>query len=162
MVASALCKSKARMRVLIYALIDPRFPSQLRYIGKTTQPRARLRKHVRAQGRDRPTHRGKWIKSILADGVEPQMIRLLMVKEKHANAAEREMIKRSLSVGHPLTNGSIGGDGGALMPEAQARATAKIRDHVKTGKIKPPTRPEMKVSAAFLKPSRRNVDRRSG
>jgi hypothetical protein len=44
-------------------------------------------------------------------------------------------------------NGSLGGEGGALTPELQARATAKLREKIRSGALKMPTMtPEQKAA----------------
>ncbi len=49
--------------------------------------------------------------------------------------------------GHPLVNGSAGGDGGALLPEIQARVNQKLRDGVKSGLFKMPVMTPEQASA---------------
>lgn len=131
------------MRTTIYALFDPRSPEIVRYVGKSRRPRARLRKHLKPTGRDLATHRGKWIAKLLAEGVAPAMLVLARVPAEREDEAERAMILRMRAAGHPLTNGSLGGEGGALTPEAQARATATMRAR---GIRPPPMTPEQRLA----------------
>lgn len=126
------------MRVSIYALIDPRAPNVIRYVGQTAKPRERLRKHLRAAGRDKPTYRGHWIAKLREEGVEPVLIVMVRVDVRHRNEAERHMIRQLRLAGHPLVNGSAGGDGGALNPEIQARVNAKLRAGIRSGRYKGP------------------------
>jgi hypothetical protein len=80
------------MRITIYTLVDPRVPDIIRYVGQTAKPKERLRKHCKAAGRDRPTYRAHWIRQLLGAGVQPQLITLLRVQERHRNAAERDIL----------------------------------------------------------------------
>jgi hypothetical protein len=126
-----------RRRVTIYALVDPRIPDAIRYVGQTTDPNGRLRDHCKLSKRDRPTYRGHWIASLLADDIKPHLRVLLRVRPEHKDAAERDMIRRMRAAGCPLVNGSLGGDGGALNPEIQARVNAKQRERIASGLWKP-------------------------
>jgi hypothetical protein len=119
----------------------------VRYVAKTRTPAERLRKHRKAAGRDRNTYRGNWIRSIQDAGVQPEMRVMLRVAVKHEDAAERAMIRRMRAEGHPLTNGSLGGDGGALTPELQARASAKLRELHRLGLLTPPKRTPEQTAA---------------
>lgn len=122
-------------------------PGVHRYVGKTRNPQERLRRHCKIQKRDRPTWRGKWLAKLLAENVRPIMILLVMVDAKHEDEAERELIRRLKAAGHPLTNGSDGGEGGRLHPEIQARATAKLKAMAASGELQPPTMtPEQKAA----------------
>lgn len=60
------------MMVAIYGLCDPR-DYVIRYVGKTTQPKGRLRKHIdlAKSGKHYPVC--QWIRDLLAEGEEPVM-----------------------------------------------------------------------------------------
>lgn len=62
----------------IYALLDPR-DNEVRYIGKTTNPKNRLSSHITECKREKSTHyRAKWIKSLLKDNLRP-LIKFLKI-----------------------------------------------------------------------------------
>lgn len=60
-------------RYLLYGLVDPR-NSELRYVGMTTYGLLRTRKHRTPSGNKGNEHRAKWIRKLLANGFEPQVI----------------------------------------------------------------------------------------
>lgn len=139
------------MRVTIYALVDPRKPSDFRYVGQTSRPAERLRKHRRCDGRDRPTYRGHWIAQLHHEGTQPDLVEILRVQARHKDEAERGTIRRFQAGGYRLTNGSAGGDGGALNPEIQARVNEKLRLAYREGRLKPPRMtPGQRVAANAL------------
>lgn len=62
----------------IYALLDPR-DNEVRYIGKTTNPKNRLSGHITECKKEQSTHyRAKWIKSLLKDNLKP-LIKFLKI-----------------------------------------------------------------------------------
>lgn len=78
----------------VYHLIDPR-DSAIRYIGKTTNPKARLRAHIQ-ESRDRQnTEKKRWIADLLAAGMEPLMvIAAVTPDEPSARAIESAHVHR--------------------------------------------------------------------
>lgn len=80
--------------IVLYALVDPRFPRRFRYIGVTKDAAMRLRKHV-----NQPSNGNAalcaWKLALRADGVEPQMLALrAFVSRSEAEAVEWRMIQR--------------------------------------------------------------------
>jgi hypothetical protein len=118
----------SRTRVTIYALRDPR-TRQVRYVGKAIDPRGRYRQHL--SGAQLSRYRSKknsWIKGVLADGLKPKLEILQIVAGDRANAAEIAWIAYYRAAGVRLTNGTNGGDGGAITdPDARARISAGNR-----------------------------------
>jgi len=112
-------------QVTIYALADPR-DGDVRYIGKAVYPDKRLRQHLSPSQLDYyRSQKNSWIKSLLTAGVKPTMHVLELVDHQDANAAECRWIEKALGMGARLTNGTAGGDGGAVVdPEAKARIRA--------------------------------------
>lgn len=97
---------------VIYTLIDPRSPAEIRYVGKTHQkPGKRLKRHLRdAKGTKNKTHCCRWLRGLLAAGVRP----LLTVVEQGTVAweeAEIRWVSKLREEGHPLTNITNGGEG---------------------------------------------------
>lgn len=112
--------------ICIYALRDPRDGS-VRYIGKAEDPAKRFRQHLQAGQLMRyQSRKNSWLKSLLTQGFEPELDILDRVPADRANAAECQWIDfyRDFE-GDRLTNGTLGGDGGAITdPEARARVRA--------------------------------------
>lgn len=57
----------------VYHLVDPRCHT-VRYVGKTSSPKARLRAHIQEAREAQNTEKKRWIASLLADGLEPVMV----------------------------------------------------------------------------------------
>lgn len=101
--------------VRIYVLRDPRGPRGLRgvrYVGKTEKDlRERLRKHLIDAQRGSHFHCHRWIRQLLAVGLEPTINLLWEVSAAVADAAERDAISRLRDQGARLTNMTDGGEG---------------------------------------------------
>lgn len=99
------------MRHLVYALVDPR-SGQWRYIGKSCSGLRRPQEHVRACFLRSSTHKNNWVKSLLAQGLEPQIevLEELQGPDRLADA-EMEWIAAARRAGCQLTNETDGGDG---------------------------------------------------
>lgn len=106
--------------VYIYGLYDPR-TNALRYVGKTVDPKTRYNDHL-TQLKAR-TRKVNWIKSLRALNLQPTMRTLDIVPESWSNTVERYYIKFwREKLGNQLTNGTDGGDGGAITnPDARER-----------------------------------------
>jgi DNA-binding transcriptional regulator YdaS (Cro superfamily) len=111
--------------VTIYALADPR-TGEVRYVGKAVDPARRLRQHMTAfQLRNYRSQKNSWLLSLLDAGVTPTLHVLELVEHQDANAAEIRWIAKALEMGARLTNGTAGGEGGAVTdPDARARIRA--------------------------------------
>jgi len=94
--------------IYVYCLMDP-FTSEIRYIGKTDNPKSRLAAHCNDQS---TCHRTNWIRSVLAKGKRPIMHMLQEVPFwAHWQTCERMWIQFGLDRGWNLTNSTLGGDG---------------------------------------------------
>lgn len=115
----------------IYALVDPREPEEIRYIGKTEAPHKRLIGHLR-EARMRLGYKNWWIKNLQRDGVLPILRPLRIVPVADWQRHERELI--AIHKGPRLTNGNEGGLGGGMpadwvrakMSESGKRATPRM------------------------------------
>lgn len=98
---------------LIYGLADPR-DGQLRYVGKTEgKLQTRLNHHVwRARHLRSNTYKANWIRTILAQGLEPKIVQLWKTEEIEVlSQAEIFWISYFLQMGCHLTNLTVGGEG---------------------------------------------------
>lgn len=95
-------------KVSIYGLIDPR-TQELRYVGKSVNPKARLYQHISI--RYGKSYTLNWIKSLKAEDLEPEMIIIEVVDNKDWKDAEIFWIGYFKSIGCRLTNYRKGGNG---------------------------------------------------
>lgn len=99
----------------IYALCDPRLndPIQhIRYVGKTSRTiQHRARKHISEARQGRKSYVSNWIRSLLRLNLEPQVLLLATVGQKHDGAKEKEEILKLRFLGARLTNTTDGGEG---------------------------------------------------
>lgn len=106
----------------IYALLDPRAPDAIRYVGFAVNMSKRLSVHM-AEAKVERNHRARWIQKLVREGVRPEMRQL---EECAAGSeAEREIywIAAMRAAGHNLTNSTNGGDGSpGYHHDAEARA----------------------------------------
>lgn len=103
----------------IYVLRDPR-TQEVRYVGKTVRDlRHRLAMHIRSAQRGARRHSSNWIRSLLNNGIAPEIKEIEVAYENWA-AREKYWIAyyRKMSPGR-LTNLTDGGDGlaGLKRPE---------------------------------------------
>jgi hypothetical protein len=92
---------------VIYGLVDPR-DNQIRYVGKTVEPAKRLYMHIWSARSGRfDNHRDRWIRRVLALGLEPSMTILETTTRERWQERERYWIAALPN----LTNISAGGDG---------------------------------------------------
>lgn len=94
--------------VHIYALYDP-LDGTVRYIGRTTDPKARLSQHARATEWAPPStytlkKKLEWLRSLKEKGIKPHMVILETVSAQEATELERVWIGRGLRWGWPLLN----------------------------------------------------------
>lgn len=96
----------------IYALIDPR-DWYVRYVGKSSKPRARFRNHLHPSKLKIETHKAHWLRELLGAGFVPIQEILEEVSKEHWMSAEKKWIEHYRSIpGYPtLTNSTDGGEG---------------------------------------------------
>lgn len=140
----------------IYALLCPR--GEIRYIGKTLNPKNRLQKHISlaASGKHQ-YHAARWIRSLLRKGEEPHLEIVCEVPEGESWVGyETEAIRMFREEGHRLTNSTGGGEGvTALSPEAMARRTAAVKITKSTPEHKAQASASQKAASA--RPGRREA-----
>ncbi len=93
----------------IYALCCP-ITGGVRYIGKTNDPKYRLRKHTEGINRTK-TKKNSWFKSLQKKGVSPTLEILDTISSDEWIFWEQHYISLYRSWGFNLTNGTLGGDG---------------------------------------------------
>lgn len=94
--------------VHIYALYDP-LDGTVRYIGRTANPKERLRMHASARPSNYPVgdtlkQKLAWLRSLKEKDMKPHMVILETVSAQDAEEAERVWIGRALKWGWPLLN----------------------------------------------------------
>lgn len=116
----------------IYTLHDPRAPDVVRYVGWTTDPKRRLKTHIRdaRTGKDN-TRCGDWKRLLLSAGILPVMTVIETGLGGGHDAAEMRWVKhyRAL-IGDKLTNLTDGGEGThghRVPPEVRERISAANR-----------------------------------
>lgn len=92
----------------IYGLIDPK-TNELRYIGKSINPKSRYRKHL-SERFLRETYKDRWIRSVIDSGKKPHIEIIDIVDTTEWVYWEKFYISYYKMLGANLTNGTIGGD----------------------------------------------------
>lgn len=121
----------------IYVLKCPS-SGEIRYVGKTDNPKRRLNRHIRDSARGSSDYRSRWIRTLLASGSKPIM-EIVRTLEPHEDWQEAEIaeIKIHRERGCRLTNCTDGGDGAALIdPERIAWRNYRAREALKDPKVK--------------------------
>lgn len=102
------------MTYFVYSLMDPRDPDVARYIGITSNPVDRLRRHIASSVSNYPkgTRKENWIGNLESIGVRVTMDVFKTVDSiDEAFALEESMIQTLDSLGADLKNGTGGGRG---------------------------------------------------
>ena len=159
------------MNPFIYALVDPADSRHIRYVGMAASRFSRPFEHAKiARKTQKHSYLLHWIRSIQTEGREPSVLILEELSEgvsrKLLGFVESCYIRSLREIGHNLTNGTNGGDGGAtftgrkhsvetrvLMSAAQ-RGRKKTPEHcanVSAGRTKqyqdPEEREKMSIAA---------------
>lgn len=88
--------------MIIYKLIDPE-TREARYIGQTSMPARRLTQHI-TDARHSDHDRARWIRSLVAQGLKPEMVIIEEVPSKEADKRELFWIHTMIKRGEQLTN----------------------------------------------------------
>jgi group I intron endonuclease len=94
--------------VYIYALVDSR-DNQIRYIGKTTNVKRRLNRHITERFLH-DSYKDRWVRKMLENGNNPQIEIIDEVIENEWVYWEKFYISYFKYIGCNLTNGTHGGD----------------------------------------------------
>lgn len=95
----------------IYALVDPRDAEKFKYVGKTVDPKIRLKDHINRACK-RLTPKDEWLCQLQADGITPQLIILEILNFRYeCEWGDREIyfIKYYFDQGFNLLNSLPGG-----------------------------------------------------
>lgn len=97
-------------KVFIYGLVDPR-SQMIRYVGKANNVWQRLARHLEPRQLADGSHRANWLRSLVNQGLVPDVVILEEVDEDQWQERERAWIAHYRDAGFDLTNGTDGGDG---------------------------------------------------
>jgi len=92
----------------IYALVDPR-DNQIRYVGKTVNPKVRLHQHMKDGTGSR--RKEEWLESLRSLSVTPEIVILAEVDSENCFTEEKAWIKKMIADGSDLVNGKTGRGG---------------------------------------------------
>lgn len=113
----------------IYALCDPH-TGDIRYVGKSNDPKDRLRRHLRDR---RKNHRTDWIMSILKKGTIPNLVILDHVSDVEWPQWEVAYVQYFKDMGFDLVNANEGGIGGHNpSPELRKKLSEALSGKSKT------------------------------
>lgn len=104
----------------LYVLFDPAYPNQVRYVGVTHDPAARLRSHRRRpQG---TSHRENWCRLVVEQGRQVAMrVLVWFATDAEAYAVEDAVKDAYVRYGHPITNTAVGGRMSPMLVEETRR-----------------------------------------
>lgn len=118
----------------IYGLIDPRYPNGIRYIGKGDSLKDRLYQHMKSvfhvyeNGKYKDTtYRANWIRSVLEEGVEIDIVLIAWIPKKNWKLIETHYISLFWNTGYALTNDAPSGQGGEMSEEAKIKSIKKVK-----------------------------------
>lgn len=149
-------------KYLIYALIDPR-TNEIRYIGKSITGLTRPKYHKYTFLKEN-TYKANWLKNLYKSGKEYKILVLEYLESKdQLNDKEIFYISMYKSLGAPLTNLTIGGDGTNGKPQTEKQKKATIESNKKRGV----TTKQLEVfkyynnlrKLGIIKTSQKNIDR---
>ena len=118
------------MNITIYDLSDPR-TNEVRYVGKSVNPKERLATHVREARNGSILHCKRWIDGLLKQGLFPVMGILEVTDKENANEVESYWIRTLRFLGADLTNRTDGGDGQSVGYRWSDEAKAKLSSSTK-------------------------------
>jgi len=98
----------------LYVLVDPRAPTEYRYVGITNQLKKRLNNHIWSSKMGKKTYKCNWIRSLFNVGITPKIIVKAIIEDSMRSDMEIKYILKLKTLGYRLTNTTDGGDGGQL------------------------------------------------
>lgn len=112
--------------VYIYTLTTKEEPSNIRYVGKTTNLNDRLKRHLSGYYLSENTYKARWLKKILKEGKTPIIEILDVVLESDWQFWEQYWIAQLKAWNFKLTNTTLGGDGLVLTQEIINKRSQKL------------------------------------
>lgn len=132
----------------IYALCEPGTRT-VRYVGKSDNPKRRLKDHLSAARKGQETYACRWMRQLLAAG-KPQLFVLGEVPLSGWESVEKNVIAAARALGMNITNTTEGGDGVVNpSPEARARQRQKMLGRSPPNKGKPMSAEQKKLVGDF-------------
>lgn len=118
----------------IYALCDE--SGHIRYVGKSDNPKHRLRKHI-LESRYKRTHKEKWVNNLVSNGFELTYMIIDEVSVSEWSFWEEYWICQIKSWGFKLVNGTSGGEGsdGFRGKKHSDETKLKCAEAAKKGKV---------------------------
>jgi group I intron endonuclease len=95
-------------KVFIYILVDP-ISNQIRYVGKTTDVKRRIRRHI-SERFLHDSYKDRWIRKLIDNNHYPEIETIDIVSNDNWGYWEQFYISYFIFLGCNLTNGTIGGD----------------------------------------------------
>lgn len=132
----------------IYGLSDPRDPDNIRYIGKSNDPKNRLFEHIsrincKLQSN---THKNNWIRSLLKNNLKPKQIILAEVPIEDWKWWEKYYYETYLSYGNDLTNvANCIGNGGLSENRKPSSNKETINKRIKENPLAYRCKPILKI-----------------
>jgi len=104
--------------VSLYLLVCPK-THQPKYVGQSVNPRTRLNQHLAQARKGVKRHLCNWLRSLIAEGLEPEILILEEVHGQEWPEREQWWIQHFRSLGCKLCNLTDGGEGihGYELPE---------------------------------------------
>lgn len=112
----------------IYTLSTKEEPNNIRYIGKTDNPKDRIERHTQSYYLNEGTYKSNWLKSEIKKGNTPMLNIIDEVSHDNWQFWESYWIEQFKSWGFKLTNSTTGGEGLRLTKEILDRRN-KSRMH---------------------------------
>lgn len=121
------------MSHVIYALQDP-ITEQIRYIGKSKNPRHRLQNHLTPGNLKKRKHSSRWLCGLKKKGLVPNVIELEKI-ETGWEEAEKFWIEYFKFLGCDLTNITSGGEGGITLGFKGKKWSNEQRQNYKNSRL---------------------------
>lgn len=146
----------------IYVLVDPN-TMEVRYVGKSTSPQVRYRRHILDAVSGRSDHKARWIASLLSQGQRPELRIIELCPPARWATRERHWIAVFRNLGTTLTNHKSGGEGGNHdhQTRAKMRAAKLGKPAHNRGKSASPATRQRQSEAARRKWDRMTPEERS-